>query len=102
MSVFDGGTTRRQPLPYVIDNQQHRLSDTLTELLAQSVGKPLDIATAYFAISGYRLVKGDDATLVREVGVLAEEFGKQKPKEKAIKRLGREDLELICFEYVSA
>jgi hypothetical protein len=46
MSVFDGGTTRRQPLPYVIDNQQHRLSDTLTELLVQSVGKPLDIATA--------------------------------------------------------
>jgi superfamily II DNA or RNA helicase len=45
------------PIPFVIDNQQHRMTDALKELLAQSVGKPLDIATAYFAISGYRLVK---------------------------------------------
>src|SRR2546425_6456967 len=45
------------PIPFVIDNQQHRMADALNELLAQSVGKPLDVATAYFAISGYRLVK---------------------------------------------
>ena len=44
-------------IPFVIDNQKHRLVDALNELLAQSAGKPLDIATAYFAISGYRLVK---------------------------------------------
>src|SRR5262249_1037446 len=44
-------------IPFVIDNQQHRLCDGLNDLLAQSPGKPLDIATAYFAISGYRLVK---------------------------------------------
>src|ERR1700681_3357982 len=45
------------PIPFVIDNQQQRMADALNELLAQSVGKPLDIATAYFAISGYRMVK---------------------------------------------
>src|SRR5579864_2795796 len=45
------------PIPFVIDNQEHRLRDALNELLAKSAGKPLDIATAYFAISGYRLVK---------------------------------------------
>src|ERR1700732_4983758 len=45
------------PIPFVIDNQQHRMADALNELLAQSVGKPLDVASAYFAISGYRLVK---------------------------------------------
>ena len=45
------------PFPFVIDNQQHRLADALNELLVQSAGKPLAIATAYFAISGYRLVK---------------------------------------------
>src|SRR2546423_9492086 len=45
------------PLPFVIDNQQQRLADALNDLMAQSAGKPLDIATAYFAISGYRLVK---------------------------------------------
>src|SRR5436309_11807906 len=45
------------PIPFVIDNQEHRLRDALNELLAQSAGKPLDIATAYFAISGYRMVR---------------------------------------------
>ena len=45
------------PLPFVIDNLAHRLVDTLNDLLGQSAGKPLDIATAYFSISGYRIVK---------------------------------------------
>jgi hypothetical protein len=44
-------------IPYVIDNVQHRLADTLKTLLDRSVGRPLDIATAYFSVSGYRLVK---------------------------------------------
>jgi hypothetical protein len=44
-------------IPFVLDNQQHRLADALNELLFQTAGKPLDIATAYFAISGYRLVR---------------------------------------------
>jgi hypothetical protein len=44
-------------IPFVIDNAEHRLADALNELLAKSEGKPLDIATAYFAISGYRLVQ---------------------------------------------
>jgi len=34
------------PLPFVIDNLAHRLVDTLNDLLGQSAGKPLDIATA--------------------------------------------------------
>jgi len=40
------------PIPFVIDNQQHRLANALYELLSESAGKPLDIATAYFAICG--------------------------------------------------
>lgn len=44
-------------IPFVIDYQQHRMADALKELLGQNVGKLLDIATAYFAISGYRSVK---------------------------------------------
>ena len=44
----------------------------------------------------------DDATLVEEVASLSEQFGKQGQEDDgAIKRLCREDLELICFEYVS-
>lgn len=46
-------------LPFVIDNQGVRLADVLNDLLAQSGGKPLDVATAYFAVSGYRLVKNN-------------------------------------------
>jgi superfamily II DNA or RNA helicase len=44
-------------IPFVIDNDQHRLSDVLNALLGESVGRPVDVATAYFSISGYRLVK---------------------------------------------
>ena len=50
-------------LPFVIDNLSHRLADMLSELLKQSVGRPLDIATAYFSISGYKLVKDGLDTL---------------------------------------
>jgi hypothetical protein len=50
------------PIPFVIDNQQHRLADALKELLGQSAGKPLDIATAYFTISGYRLRNTEDGS----------------------------------------
>lgn len=44
-------------VPFVIDNQDHRLASVLNELLAQTAGKPFDVATAYFAASGYRLMK---------------------------------------------
>ncbi len=41
-------------IAFVIDNQHHRLADVLNTLLADSAGKPFDVATAYFSISGYR------------------------------------------------
>jgi hypothetical protein len=43
---------------FVIDNVQYRLSEALNHLLGQSAGNPLDIATAYFSVSGYRLQFG--------------------------------------------
>ena len=43
--------------PFVIDNQHHKLGDVLCELLSATEGKPADFATAYFTVSGYRLVK---------------------------------------------
>ena len=42
-------------IPFIIDNHVCRLVDVLRELLTQSVGEPLDIATDYFGKSGYRL-----------------------------------------------
>ncbi|MBV9125957.1 MAG: SWF/SNF helicase family protein, partial [Planctomycetes bacterium] len=43
----------------------------------------------------------EDATLIEEVLGLAQQFGKQDGSEVPTKRLGREELELICFEYVT-
>jgi len=54
---FAPNGSKPMPVPFVIDNLSHRLADTLNELLRQSDGKPLDIATAYFSISGYKIVK---------------------------------------------
>ncbi len=43
----------------------------------------------------------DDAALVEDVLALSRQFGKQEEPDGPAKRLCREDLELICFEYVS-
>ncbi len=40
-------------LPYVIDNQTHRLADVLNDLLATHEDRTLDVATAYFTIGGF-------------------------------------------------
>jgi hypothetical protein len=44
-------------LPYVIDNQSHRLTDILSGLLDEHKGRSLDVATAYFTTGGFGLVK---------------------------------------------
>lgn len=44
-------------IPYVIDNQQHRLADVLNAILEEHGGKALDIATAYFNIQGFLLLQ---------------------------------------------
>lgn len=44
-------------IPYVIDNQQRRLADVLNEVLAEHAGRSLDVATAYFTVGGYGLVR---------------------------------------------
>jgi hypothetical protein len=43
----------------------------------------------------------DDGALVEDVVTLSEQFGKQRAETAPLKRLSCEDLELICFEYVS-
>jgi superfamily II DNA or RNA helicase len=44
----------------------------------------------------------DDSALVDEVVILLEQFGKQRADDAPVKRLSREDLALICFEYLSS
>ncbi len=43
--------------PFVIDNQQHSMASVLNELLAQHKGHSLDIATAYFNVGGWQLLR---------------------------------------------
>ncbi|MGH7136206.1 MAG: hypothetical protein ACREHD_10735, partial [Pirellulales bacterium] len=90
------------PLPFVIDNQRRRMADALNELLAQSAGKPLDIATAYFAISGYRLVKDG----LHHVGAFRLLLGAEppsasdvglRPNAEALKKRLQGDLEVEPF-----
>ena len=90
------------PVPFVIDNNRTRLTDVLNELLVQTEGKTCDIATAYFTVSGYRLVKdalhsvaafrlllGSEPRASLDVGL--------KPDASAIKAQLRGDLEAEPF-----
>ena len=44
----------------------------------------------------------DDTALLSTVGVLADQFAKDRQPTTNVRRLKREDLELICYEYLSA
>ena len=44
-------------LPFVIDNRQHHLADVLNELLRQYRGCSLDVATAYFNVGGWQVLR---------------------------------------------
>src|SRR5579871_1305860 len=44
-------------LPFVIDNRQQRMGDVLNELLRQYRGCSLDVATAYFNIGGWQVLR---------------------------------------------
>src|SRR5258707_6626769 len=43
-------------IPFVIDNQQHKMADVLNDLLHHHKGHSLDIATAYFNLGGWQLL----------------------------------------------
>ena len=44
-------------IPYVIDNQSHKLADVLNELLAHYTHRSLDVASAFFSVNGFELVR---------------------------------------------
>src|SRR5689334_699692 len=44
-------------IPFVIDNQQHKMADVLNAVLAEHGGRALDIATAYFNVGGWALLQ---------------------------------------------
>lgn len=60
-------------IPYVIDNETHRLAGALNEVLAGHAGRSLDVATAYFTVSGYAQVRERVAELMGEIKALLKE-----------------------------
>src|SRR5258708_3406083 len=44
-------------IPFVIDNQQHKMADVLNTLLKEYLGHSFDIATAYFNVGGWHLLR---------------------------------------------
>jgi hypothetical protein len=67
--------------------------------LGQAMGKALHakLRTSY---EDWGRTK-DDGDLVEAVFALSEQFGKNRTTQAPHKRLGREDLELICYEHLS-
>jgi superfamily II DNA or RNA helicase len=89
-------------VPYVIDNQNHLLADILNALLPAHQDRSLDVATAYFTVRGFGLVReglkqlgGFRLLLGAEPGS-GEQLG-LKPDERTIKGLIRKDLEALPF-----
>jgi hypothetical protein len=72
---------------------------TCINFLGQPMGRALH-AELKAANENWKTSK-NDATIVEDVATLSEQFGKQRSADVDVKRLSREDLELICFEYVS-
>jgi superfamily II DNA or RNA helicase len=84
-------------IPYVIDNQYHRLDKVLNFLLQEQPIGSMDVATAYFSIRGYqqiqqglnglanfRLLLGDEPTTGEDVGM--------RPARQRIQDLLRQEL----------
>jgi hypothetical protein len=72
---------------------------TCISFLGQPMGRALH-AKLRVAYENWKSCR-DDGALIEEVVTLSEQFGKQRTNDAPQKRLSREDLELICFEYVA-
>jgi len=89
-------------IPYVIDNQKHLLADVLHGILGEHGGKSLDVATAYFTIEGFRLIReglqglGSFRLLLGAEPRAGEQLG-LRPDPKATLASMRADLERAPF-----
>lgn len=89
-------------LPYVIDNQTHRLLDVLQGLLVEHSGRSLDVATAYFTVGGFGLLRdglqelGSFRLLLGGEPRSGEELGLRAGAER-LERLIERDLEGLPF-----
>lgn len=88
---------------YVIDNRNHRMADVLNIIMAEHGGCSLDIATAYFTVGGFGLVKegmtglssfrlllGTEPSTAEQLGI--------RSAESVVKGLITKDLEELPFD----
>lgn len=84
-------------LPYVIDNERHKMADVVNQVLEDHRELAMDIATAYFNVGGYRLL----AKRLKELGSLRLLLGAEpqsghdlglKPRTDALVEFVRGDL----------
>lgn len=60
-------------IPYVIDNEEHRLAGVLNQVLGEHAGRSLDVASAYFSIESLELAPYKLETFKKK-GVKRDEF----------------------------
>ncbi len=89
-------------LPYVIDNQTHILADVLNDLLADERIHALDVATAYFNVGGFALLRDTLPCLASFRLLLGHEPGSGqdlglRPSARALKAMLRGDLDQTPF-----
>ena len=90
-------------IPYVIDNQTHRMSEIVPALLEEHRGFSLDVATAYFTAQGFGLLQkgleslGNFRLLLGAEPASGEQLG-LKPDAGVVKGLLRRDLEELPFD----
>jgi hypothetical protein len=90
-------------IPYVIDNQSHRLADILNDLLSDHRGRSLDVATAYFTVGGFALLKdrlqdlGNFRLLLGAEPTSGEQVG-LRPDAGIVRGLIRHELEALPFD----
>jgi superfamily II DNA or RNA helicase len=89
-------------IPYVIDNQTHKLADVLNGIMAKMKGQCLDVASAYFTIGGYKLIQSglNDLGSFRLLLGAEPKSGEQiglRPDAKSSKTILRADLEQELF-----
>jgi superfamily II DNA or RNA helicase len=83
-------------IPFVIDNQQHTMAEVLNALLAEYQGHALDIATAYFNVGGWQMLRdglnglGNFRLLLGDEPEVGADLGLREGGEKVVKGLIRD------------
>ncbi len=100
---FNSDGSASKGIPYVIDNQRNQLSDILNGILTEHVGRSLDIATAYFTVGGFSLLRqglhnlGSLRMILGSQPMVGEQLG-LRPNSMEIKRLITADLEELPLD----